>query len=183
MAMPDQAPIEAGKTVPVVPKPTSGGKEPTEVIKPTGRVDPASVGKEADEVITPSGDVAVRPTLEPLQWVATILTCGVFLLLAAVVVVGVVDWVKNTPVTQEVTAPAFEPIQATPGAVATSIAHYRDLTQAASADYKARVDAYTDGKNKLLDSTAQKIIVPIFTLLLGYLFGVRSSRGNQGNSG
>jgi hypothetical protein len=165
---------------------TSAGKDAPEVVQARGIVSAVEEGKETPELVVPAGTVSSmqRARLEPLQSVAAWLTGGVALLLGAVVIVSAWDWMSNTPQSATVAPPTIQVPESTPGAAATSIAYYKDLSTAVNGDFKARSDTYAESKGRLLDSTAQKLIVPILTLLLGYLFGARltGSRSNEGGS-
>jgi hypothetical protein len=46
-----------------------------------------------------------------------------------------------------------------------------------TSDYKVRSQAFSDDVLKMLDALGAMILVPLFTLLIGYLFGSRRGNG------
>jgi hypothetical protein len=63
----------------------------------------------------------------------------------------------------------------TPGAYATAVAEYKIVTGVILDNYKLQNDANSARSKDLIDATGVKVIVPILTLVLGYLFGVKGA--------
>ncbi len=135
------------------------------------------------------------------QGVARDYTRGLLLLLGVLLAVVTAEWLFNAPKTlMPLPPPALVAALSTlptssvetptaqtgaagaPDAVATTIANYRMLTDAMNMEYKVRSKTYIDSRMKLLDAGPVKIIVPLVTLLLGYLFGIQSNTSNPPNN-
>jgi hypothetical protein len=167
--LPDREPL-GGSLVPIAASEDgerrSGSGQPRIVI-PTG----------------PPGQVSAVERLTPLQEVASQLTRGLLIVLSLLLLGVGWDWLTGAPRAPDALGPpqivASTPAgpAGAPDAVATAITNYRALNEAVAADYKARSDTYVEGRLKLLDAGPIKILVPLITLLLGYLFGIQSGRG------
>jgi hypothetical protein len=140
------------------------------------------VGSATDKVDRPTtqpGDIlknagtAVPAKLLPLQWVATVFTGVLGIVLLVLLWQVVSHWSIHSPRPPDTyVAPSPGP-DVPPEAMATAIVNYRALNEAAVADYKARGDVYQNQMVGFIDATAVKIVIPLVTLLLGYLFGIR----------
>jgi len=178
---------------PVTPAPALVAGTETETVtrrapareRPT--VQPEDVRKNADtatpgearpttqpgDILKDAGSATPPARLLPLQWVATIFAG--FLGLTLLLLIGQVayHWSSIAPrPPTTIAAPSPVP-EASPGAMATAIADYRVLNEVAVADYKARGDVYQNQMVGFIDAVAIKLVIPLVTLLLGYLSGIR----------
>jgi hypothetical protein len=124
-----------------------------------------------------------------LQGMAGVLTTIVLIVLGALLVIAILDWNANVPrapaavvvpqlapIPPDADAEAIARIQATNQAI---IADYKALTDAVNADHRARLGDFADNRLRLLDAVPTKIVYPLLTLLLGYLFGAQTARSNS----
>jgi hypothetical protein len=123
-----------------------------------------------------------------LQRTATAMAAGVGLVLAVMLLFTVYYWVREVPGEMPLpNPPALREIP--PSAEPTAVAQIEAVNQAMVADYKALTDAvttssknrsdnYVDNRSRMIDAIPTKILLPLLTLLLGYLFGIRSDQGS-----
>jgi len=64
-------------------------------------------------------------------------------------------------------------------AVATVIADYKAMSDAMVVRYQAINEANITRSTQILDSVGVKVLVPLFTLALGYLFGARNGSSEE----
>lgn len=88
------------------------------------------------------------------------LALGVGGLIAVVTVIVIIDWVRGSPPRPNISLSAPE-------------------AEAAMKNYRALVDAVNARSTTFFDSIVTKALLPIFTAIVGYIFGARSSDQNS----
>lgn len=136
----------------------TGGEPPAERTGQSERVG-ASQTKGKTEVIQPVGNVREKPTW--IQLVGFILAAAVGALIAIVTLAVVLYAFLHAPV-----APAI-PVDA-------------DTAAKLIANYKLLADAQWAGPAGLFDTIVFKALLPVFTVILGYIFGSRVISGQSG---
>ena len=158
------------------------GPLPKETVSPDeirasvgGLTKEAAVGPDA---ITPAagGNVKGFTPLTGLQQAALWVVIGSGLALCIELALATAGWMALGPSAPTLPA-APVPIAgtATPGAYATAVAEYKIVTGVILDNHKLQNSANTARSKDLIDATGVKVIVPILTLVLGYLFGVKGS--------
>jgi hypothetical protein len=115
--------------------------------------------------------------LAPLQEAGVRFALGVGVLAFLVLLVLGVQWLLHSPV---------NPTLPSPPAKAEDMPQYISSTKAMLDNYKILSDQAWDGPSKLFDVVIVKILYPLFTLILGYVFGakVESARAaREGDAG
>lgn len=126
------------------------------------------------------GDVSNLEKLTPTQQAGLWLAAGVGLTIVGVLVFVAVVWFQTAPA-----PPTLLPLPAVtdPAKAKDALASYQALNQAALDNYKA-LNAEAIGRvTSLFDLLATKTLLPIFTAILGYIFGSRAAAAaNSRNS-
>jgi hypothetical protein len=164
----------AGSTTAPI-KETVSADEVRASVRSGGITKEAAVGPEA---ITPAagGNVKGYAPLSGLQQAALWVVIGSGLALCVELALATAGWMWMGPAAPTLpAAPTPMADTPTPGAYATAVAEYKIVTGAILDNYKLQNDANTSRSKDLIDSTGVKVIVPILTLVLGYLFGVKGS--------
>jgi hypothetical protein len=123
----------------------------------------------ATEVLEPipaSGGASTRLALTPIQAAGMRLAMGVGMLITLTTLGVGVDWFMHAP-----QAPAL-PIQK---------AANDPVVKAMIENYKALDDVAPDRATWLFDLVVAKALLPVFTAILGYIFGSRAGVENTGS--
>jgi hypothetical protein len=136
--------------------------EAQEVLKDTGEVEPQGIPEkepktEPKEILKSAGEVTLE--LTPLQKAGLWLALGVGLAIAVVTLFVLCDWFSNRPAVPQLTG---------------------DATQAKATldNFQALNAAALSRATELFDLIVVKAFLPVFTAILGYIFG--SSGSKQG---
>ena len=142
--------LRAQETAEVVPR--------TEILQDTGAGNGQAV----------SGLERLTPTQQAGLWLAV----GVGLTIIGVLVFTAVVWFQTAPA-----PPALLPLPAVtdPAKAKDALASYQALNQAALDNYKALNAEAISRVTSLFDLLATKTLLPIFTAILGYIFGSRAA--------
>ena len=103
-------------------------------------------------------------TLTPTQQAGLWLAVGVGMVMALVIILVGIDWWFRSP-----RAPVLPTDPTAYGATASAMI----------ADYKALNELALDRATKLFDLVIVKALLPVFTTILGYIFGSRRQDTNQ----
>jgi hypothetical protein len=139
-------------------------------------VNDTDILKAAGGATRPSEAVSIN-RLAPLQEAGVRFALGVGIVAFAVLMVLGLQWLTHAPV---------PPTMPTPPAKAEDMPQYISGTKAMLDNYKILSDQAWDGPSKMFDMVVAKILYPLFTLILGYVFGakVESARAaREGDSG
>lgn len=126
------------------------------------------------------GAVSDLQKLTPTQQAGLWLAAGVGLTIIGVLVFTAVVWFQTAP-----KPPALLPLPAMtdPAKAKDALASYQALNQAALENYKVLNAEAISRVTSLFDLLATKTLLPIFTAILGYIFGSRAAAAaNSRNS-
>lgn len=133
------------------------------------------VYREAE--IGAQGAVSNLERLTPTQQAGLWLAAGVGLTIVGVLVFTAVVWFQTAP-----KPPALPPLPVVtdPTKAKDALASYQALNQAALDNYKALNAEAISRVTSLFDLLATKTLLPIFTAILGYIFGSRAAAAAKG---
>ncbi len=125
------------------------------------------------------GAVSGLERLTPTQQAGLWLAAGVGLTIIGVLVFVAVVWFQTAP-----TPPIPLPLPAVtdPAKAKDALAGYQALNQAALDNYKALNAEAISRVTSLFDLLATKTLLPIFTAILGYIFGSRAAAAANSKS-
>lgn len=108
------------------------------------------------------------------------LAIGVGVAIVGVIVFVAVVWFQTAP-----KAPVLPPLPviADPAKAKDALANYQTLNQAALDNYKALNAEAISRVSSLFDLFATRALLPIFTSILGYIFGSRAAAAAANNRG
>jgi len=134
------------------------------------------VYREAE--IGAQGAVSDLERLTPTQQAGLWLAAGVGLTIIGVLVFTAVVWFQTAPA-----PPTLLPLPAItdPAKAKEALASYQALNQAALENYKALNAEAISRVTSLFDLLATKTLLPIFTAILGYIFGSRAAAAAANN--
>ena len=118
------------------------------------------------------GAVSNLERLTPTQQAGLWLAAGVGLTIIGVLVFTAVVWFQTAP-KPPVLLPL--PVLTDPAKAKNALANYQALNQAALENYKALNAEAISRVTSLFDLLATKTLLPIFTAILGYIFGSRAA--------
>ncbi len=146
---------------------TSGSAGPRE----TAEIVPVNLVYQEAE-IGAQGAVSNLERLTPTQQAGLWLAAGVGLTIIGVLVFVAVVWFQTAPA-----PPTLLPLPAVtdPAKAKDALAGYQALNQAALENYKALNAEAISRVTSLFDLLATKTLLPIFTAILGYIFGSRAA--------
>ena len=110
--------------------------------------------------------------LTPTQQAGLWLAAGVGLTIIGVLVFTAVVWFQTAP--KPPVLPPL-PILTNPATAKEALSNYQALNQAALDNYKALNAEAISRVTSLFDLLATKTLLPIFTAILGYIFGSRAA--------
>ena len=118
------------------------------------------------------GAVTNLERLTPTQQAGLWLAAGVGLTIVGVLIFTAVVWFQTAPKPPTL-APL--PVLTDPAKAKDALANYQALNQAALENYKALNAEAISRVTSLFDLLATKTLLPIFTAILGYIFGSRAA--------
>ncbi len=144
----------------------------------TAKIVPVNLVYQEAE-IGAQGAVSDLQRLTPTQQAGLWLAAGVGLTIIGVLVFVAVVWFQTAPA-----PPTLLPLPAVadPAKAKDALASYQALNQAALDNYKALNAEAISRVTSLFDLLATKTLLPIFTAILGYIFGSRAAAAANRNS-
>jgi hypothetical protein len=120
---------------------------------------PSALTIKADSV----GTVRLNKQLEPTQQAGLLLAGGVGIVTTLAILVIIAAWIAKAPWM---------------GAPAGLAQMDPDKAKAAIDNLKTLNDLSVDGAIKMFDTIVARSLLPVFTAILGYIFGTRASRND-----
>ncbi len=133
---------------------------------------PLTVG--AEDILSQNGSSGVTlRQLTALQRAGMQLALGVGALGVVVIVALVVYWTSQVPPPPALPAPPTE---------AADIPQFISITQTLLDNHKASSDQAVNSATQIFEEVVVKVLLPLFTLILGYIFGARTETANDGGT-